>query len=274
MGVMQRIDRKRVRASFGRQALDYESHASVQKRVLAGFLDFLKRERVSPRRLLDVGSGTGLLLRLLREVYHDACAVGIDLAPGMSRKAREELGTDLRTHILTADAEHLPFPGSSFDLVVSTSAFQWLNELDVAFGEACRVLSPGGLFCFALFGEKTLYELRHSFRQAVAEKGRVGEDRTHSFFSRKDVEASLYRCGFTACHVDGHLELDMHNDVAALLRSLKRIGAGNASPAAPRGLVGKRIMTDMADIYREAYGSDAGIPATYEIIYGIGKKSA
>jgi malonyl-CoA O-methyltransferase len=274
MGFMQKFDRKRVRASFGKQARDYESHASVQKRVLVGFMDILMRERISPRRLLDIGSGTGMLLRSLREVYRDACAVGVDLAPGMSRKARESLKTDMHTHLLTADAEHLPFHYSSFDLVVSTSAFQWLNELDVAFSEAFRVLSPGGVFCFALFGEKTLYELKSSFRRAIAEMGQSGVDRTHDFFSRKDVEAALNRSGFTDTRVTSHLEQDLHVDVAALLRSLKRIGAGNASPNSPRGLSGKRVMHDMVEKYRASYGTDGGIPATYEILYGIGKKSA
>jgi len=270
---MQKIDRKRVRESFGRQARDYESHASVQKRVLAGFLELLKQERVRPRCILDVGSGTGMLLHSLREVYRDACAVGVDLAPEMSRKARESLKTDMHTHLLTGDAEHLPLPDSSFDLVVSTSAFQWLNELDTAFGEVYRVLSPGGVFCFALFGERTLYELRSSFRRAVVEGGHAGKDRTHDFFSLKDVEAALNRSGFSTSAVTSHMERDLHNDVAALLRSLKRIGAGNASPNAPRGLAGKRVMHDMVEIYRVSYGSDEGIPATYEICYGIGRKS-
>jgi malonyl-CoA O-methyltransferase len=269
---MQKIDRKRVRNSFGRQAHDYESHASVQKRVMVGFLELLERERLTPRRILDVGSGTGMLLRSLRARYREACAVGVDLAPGMSLKARENLKTDKLTYILTADAEYLPLPTASFDLVISTSAFQWLNVLDMAFGEVFRVLSPGGVFCFALFGEKTLYELRSSFRQAVANRGGADQDRTHNFFSLQNVESSLYQCGFSACRVTSHFEHDIHGDVAALLRSLKRIGAGNASPDAPRGLVGKRIMQDMAEIYQEAYGTDAGIPATYEIVYGIGEK--
>ena len=186
---MRMIDRRRVRDSFGKRAREYENHASVQKKVLAGFLELLKREGVAPRSLLDVGSGTGMLLRSLRGMYGDVRAVGVDLAIGMSRKARESLKTDGRTHILTADAEHLPFPDSVFDLVVSTSTFQWLSEPDRAFREALRVLIPGGLFCFALFGEKTLHELRASYRSALAAHGRAEDDRTHTFLSREEVKS-------------------------------------------------------------------------------------
>ena len=266
------IDRRRVRDSFGKRAHEYENHASVQKRVLDGFLEILKRECSAPRSLLDVGSGTGMLLRSLREMYGDASAVGVDLAMGMSRKARESLTTDGRIHILTADAEHLPFRDSVFDLVVSTSTFQWLIQPDKAFSETLRVLMPGGLFCFALFGEKTLHELRASYRAALAKVGRMEADRSHDFLSRNEVRTALEHTGFTGCRVSSRMEIEAHEDVPALLRSLKRIGAGSASPAALRGLAGKRVMLDMMQRYVNEYGNESGIPATYEIIFGVGRK--
>ena len=76
MEFMPMIDRGRVRDAFGRQAGEYEAHASVQKRVLAIFLELLKSEDKVPRRLLDVGAGTGMLLRSLRARYGEASAVG------------------------------------------------------------------------------------------------------------------------------------------------------------------------------------------------------
>lgn len=266
------IDRRRVRDAFGRQAGEYDAYASVQKRVIVRFLELLKSEGRAPRRLLDVGAGTGMLLRFLRELYRDAFAVGVDLAPGMSRTARDNLETDGRTRILTADAEHLPFSAGSFDLVLSTSTFQWLAGLDSAFGEAFRVLTPGGLFCFTLFGERTLHELRISYRRALDAAGRRGEDRTHAFFSGEDVAAALKRAGFADCRVMSEQDIELHGDVSELLRSLKRIGAGSASPIVPRGLAGKRVMLEMMGRYREEFGSESGIPATYEIIYGVGRK--
>ena len=266
------IDRKRVRDSFGRQAREYDHHASVQKRVLARFLEMLKREGISPRRLLDVGAGTGMLLRSLRTLYGHTSAVGLDLAVGMSRKARENLGTDRKTHFLAADAENLPFSDSVFDLVVSTSTFQWLSDLEPAFGEVFRVLAPGGLFCFALFAENTLHELKASYRSALAARGCLEHDRTHEFHSREDVLAALEGAGFTDRRVSFQQELDLHDDVPSLLRSLKRIGAGNASPPPGRGLAGRRLMLDMMQRYRDVYGKGAGIPATYGIIYGVCRK--
>jgi len=65
----------------------------------------------------------------------------------------------------------------------------------------------------------------------------------------------------------------VHEDVPSLLRSLKRIGANSASPITPRGLAGKRIMLDMMERYKDVYEMDSGIPATYEIVYGFGRKA-
>jgi malonyl-CoA O-methyltransferase len=263
------IDRQKVRHSFHRQAADYDSHAVVQRRVVERLTGMLQMEAVHPARLLDVGAGTGRLLTKLLNMYPDAFVVGADLAFGMCRTASSHLAAEVQ--LINADAERLPFAEQSFDLVLSTSTFQWLTTLDVAFAEAQRVLEPGGLFCFALFGEKTLFELRESY-QAVL-KG--GADRTHSFFSGSDVLAALQRTRFAEAKVTSEIEVEWHPDVPEMLRSLKKIGAGSASPVAGRGLSERRTMLDMMQVYRKRYGREGGeVPASYEVIYGMGRKPA
>ena len=269
---MHKIDRGRVRHAFGRQASSYETYAAVQKRVVARFLECLKIEDLAPAAILDVGAGSGMLLRALRQMYGDSHAVGIDSADGMTRTARRNLVHDSKTVLLTADAEHLPFRGASFDLVVSTSTFQWLAGLDGAFGEVFRVLKPGGCFAFALFGGETLHELRSSYDRALTAAGRKGENRMHRFFPESDVAAALQRRGFEGLRVFSELDVEIHGDVPGLLRSLKLIGAGNASPSPARGLGGRQVMLDMMKNYREVHGDGGGVRATYDIVYGFCRK--
>jgi malonyl-CoA O-methyltransferase len=266
------IDKRRVRGAFGKQAAEYEGHAFIQKRVIARFLDTLKKEELAPCKYLDIGAGSGMLLSALRKLYDDGFGVGIDLSTGMSRLASDTLKTDLRTEILSADAELLPFADATFDLVVSTSTFQWLTDLGAAFGEAYRVLTPGGMFSFTLFGEHTLHELRSSYRRALSNVGHGENDHTHRFFCRKAVATALERAGFLACRTVSEQDTEMHGDVPDLLRSLKRIGAGNASSSAPSGLAGRMVMLEMMARYRLDFGNESGVPATYEIIYGMGRK--
>ena len=60
--------------------------------------------------------------------------------------------------------------------------FQWLTDLSVAFDEVFRVLKPGGIFSFSLFGERTLHELRQCYRDALIAVGSSEDERTHTFF--------------------------------------------------------------------------------------------
>ncbi len=266
---MTGIDRGKVKGSFHRQATAYDEHAVVQKRVVAHLLEEIQRNAVAPRRILDVGSGTGKLLAGLHLIYPQAHLFGADLALGMCLTARGRLERS-GSSVVTADAESLPFANGSLDLVISTSTYQWLTTLTQAFAEARRLLAPGGAFIFALFGDRTLFELKDAYRIALNKEGQ-GEDSTHGFFTAAYVEESLTAAGFDSCRVEARLEVEQHGDVPALLRSLKRIGAGNAAPKPAKGLSGRRLMLSMMDIYRQKYGNADGIPATYEVIYGIGR---
>lgn len=270
---MRAIDRNRVKRSFGRRAREYDRHADVQKRVIMRFQEILLPEETGPERILDMGTGTGMLLVRLAAVFPDARLFGIDLAQEMSRVARYNIPRGKDSHFLSADAERLPFADGVFDLVVSTSTFQWLDTLGPAFAEAFRVLQPGGTFCFALFGESTLMELKNSYRGALESSGRALEDRTHTFHSAGAVEESLVRAGFVACRVLSEKYIEYHEDVPALLRSLKNIGAGSAARVPLRGLSGRRIMQAMIESYGRMYRRDGVIPATYEVIYARGRKS-
>jgi malonyl-CoA O-methyltransferase len=267
MEMAAKVDRDRVRESFHRQASDYDRYAVVQKTVVERILGTLQAQTVDPERILDVGAGTGRLLARLHDLYPHAFTVGADLAFGMCQAASATVDSD-GVRLVNADAERLPFSAGSFDLVLSTSTYQWLTTLDVAFQEVHRVLSPGGVFCFALFGEKTLFELRDSYKAALGE----GPDRSHSFFTAAEVLTSLEEGGFAKASVKSELEVEFHQDVPHLLRSLKRIGAGTVSPVAAKGLSERRVMLDMMEIYRKSYATEVGIPSTYEVIYGMGRK--
>lgn len=268
---LNRVDRGRVRSAFHRQAGSYDEHTRVQKRVVNRFVALMEQKALEPATFLDVGSGTGMLSRSLSGLYPDAAACGIDLAFNMCRAAQQP-GYQGRTWILNADAEALPFRTEVFDLVVSTSVFQWLDRPDAAFAEACRVTRPGGWFCFAMFGGNTLHELRSSYRDALAGSASVTADPTHRFFSPGEVSDALACAGFAAPEVFSENETDWYPDVKGLLLALKGIGAGNASPDRGSGLAGRRVMLRMMDIYRERFGSGGDIPATYEVIYVFCRK--
>ncbi len=106
----------------------------------------------APTRILDVGCGTGLLLRILAARLPDAEQLeGIDAAPGMIEVATST-DHDPRLSYSTGVAERLPFPDASFDLVVSTTSFDHWEDQQAGLTECARVLRPGGhLVCADIF---------------------------------------------------------------------------------------------------------------------------
>src|SRR4051794_889591 len=99
---------------------------------------------------LEIGSGTGYFsLNLAQEgvIERPTCT---DISPGMLETLEgnaQRLGLEVRTAV--ADAEGLPFPDESFDLVLGHAVLHHLPNLRQAFREFHRVLRPGGAFFFA-----------------------------------------------------------------------------------------------------------------------------
>jgi ubiquinone/menaquinone biosynthesis C-methylase UbiE len=100
-------------------------------------------------RVLDVGCGTGRLLRQARQRYRPAELVGIDLARGMLAAALAATTTELRIHYLHAGAEHLPFTDEVFDLVFATMSMRHWTDQAAGIAEISRVLTLGGVLVLA-----------------------------------------------------------------------------------------------------------------------------
>jgi SAM-dependent methyltransferase len=103
---------------------------------------------------LELGCGTGFFLLNLMQGGIAKRGTVTDLSPGMVEVAvrnAEGLGLDVDGRV--ADAETIPMPDASVDLVVGHAVLHHIPDLDQAFREILRVLKPGGRFVFA--GEPT-----------------------------------------------------------------------------------------------------------------------
>ena len=103
----------------------------------------LRRMPMTPTaRVLDVGCGTGELLRRLRAKHPDAVLAGLDPVDEMLAVARDKLSG--REDLRTGYADSLPWSAGSFDVVVSCNMFHYITHPVEAIGEMERVLRPGG----------------------------------------------------------------------------------------------------------------------------------
>jgi len=268
MGLIKAIDSGRMRGNFSSHAGDYDRYALVQKRVVAMLHSKISAFAKSGL-MLDVGTGTGALAAAILCSDSAQKLVVMDIAHGMTRQAAKSLPA---VSACDGDASHLPFADESFATAVSSSVYQWVDCLPKAFAEVARVLRPGGFFVVALFGEKTLCELRASHCQAIADSSGNRFSHVQSFPSVSEVSAAIDAAGLTHHDLRSTMDVEFHSDVPDLLRQLKHIGASNASVNRPRGLASRRVMQSMTRAYEESYRCDAGLPASYEVIIAVAEK--
>jgi malonyl-CoA O-methyltransferase len=256
------VDRRRVQAAFSRGAGGYDLRAATQRAVQERVLSMAAEVAPAARRVLDVGAGTGSLLSRLRAARPGIAAAAVDLAPGMCAAARAALPGAL---VVRADAEGLPFRDGAFDLVLSTSTFQWLAHPGRALAEVRRVLGPGGTLCLALFGARTLRELREAWR---AEARGEARERLHRFLGRDDLAAALGEAGLAPRALFEEDLVERHPDARAVLRSLKALGASSAVPGG-QGLGGRSATVAALRLYDARHGDARGVPATFHVIYAV-----
>jgi ubiquinone/menaquinone biosynthesis C-methylase UbiE len=133
---------------FERWADTYEDsymQALIFDRVHQSVLDLVPGD-LQPENILDVGCGTGRLLRRLGQQFPQARLNGVDLAEEMIAQANR-LTPGARFYV--GQAETLPLPDASVDLVLSTMSFHhWADQVQ-GIRQVARVLRPGGVFILA-----------------------------------------------------------------------------------------------------------------------------
>lgn len=156
-------------------------------------------ERVD--RILDLGTGDGRLIALLRSAHPDVEAVGLDYSQAMLDRAAERFPADPATELRLHDLRDPLPPLGQFDAIVSGLAIHHLEDerKRQLFAEVRDALTPGGVFANLDLVTAATPELHERFRREI---GRPEDDPADQLADLGDQLDWLRAAGFAAveCH--------------------------------------------------------------------------
>jgi SAM-dependent methyltransferase len=256
------FDRALHRRRLARAASDFGAADFLKRRAAD---DVVVRLEAVQRRFevaVDLGARDGAFARALAP--SDAAAkVGLLIETDLSAAMLAGRGGPR----LVADEERLPFAEASLDLVVSSLALHWTNDLVGALIQIRRALKPDGLFIGALLGGATLSELRQALLQAEAEVRGGAGPRVSPFADAYDGAALLQRAGFALPVADVDKVAVRYAHPLKLLADLRAMGETSVLTERPPLPLNRAILERAVAIYAERFsGPDGRVNATFEIL--------
>jgi SAM-dependent methyltransferase len=169
------------------------------------------------------------------------------------------------------DPERQALRLESCDLIVSLLALHGVNDLPGALIQIRQALKPDGLFLGCLLGGDTLTELRQSLTAGEAEILAGASPRVAPFADVRDLGALLQRAGFALPVVDIDRTIARYDDMIALMRDLRAMGATNALLARSRRFLRRDVLARAGQIYAERFAdSDGRLRATFDLVWLCG----
>ena len=159
-----------------------------------------------PSSILETAAGTGLATAAIVREVPDARLVATDLNQAMIDVAAQRMKSS-NVEFQVVDAQSLPFPDDSFDIVVSQFGMMFLPDRASGYREARRVLKPGGPFIFNVWDRLSESPIAKVVFDAM--RGLFPDD-PPSFFTRTpwgyfdtdQLRADVNAAGFQSVAVD------------------------------------------------------------------------
>ena len=172
---------------------------------------------------------------------------------------------------VVAEAATLPLAPAAHDLVIHALSLHWADDPVGQIIQCRRALKPDGLFLGAMFGGRTLAELRAALAEAEAALTGGLSPRVLPMAEIRDLGALLQRAGLALPVADGSARTVTYRDAFHLMHDLRAMGEGNALAARHRRPPPRALFADAARRYAAAFPAPEGrIRASFETIFLTG----
>ncbi|MDI2090232.1 dethiobiotin synthase [Commensalibacter oyaizuii] len=158
--------KNKIRNAFDK-AHDYNRSAHVQKIVVRQLIAKIKKlyqYRPHPVSILEVGCGTGFLTQELLKLFPTAQFTITDISSNMIEYLKQNYkNTTSNIHFEVMDGENPSKNYHSFDLICSSLAFQWFENLPTALQQLSNLLTPNGYLVCSTLSEGNFIEWKHLY---------------------------------------------------------------------------------------------------------------
>lgn len=151
------IDKNLVHKRFAKNLENYNENAKIQKRMAERLLTFVRNR--SPKKILEIGCGTGFLTKLISENIEFEKFITIDIVEECETYIKS---IDARVIFTPADIEEfIKNNTEKFDLIISNASLQWVNDFEVVVNTLKNLLNTNGELVFSTFGNENFREIYH-----------------------------------------------------------------------------------------------------------------
>ncbi|MGO8745511.1 MAG: methyltransferase [Thermoguttaceae bacterium] len=246
---------------FSRAAPIYHERAVIQRRVAARLLDYLSTP-AEAGQILELGCGTGFLTEKLLETFPRARIDAVDFSAAMIEQARRTIADRGRVQWHVCDVWNYRAP-SPYDLIGSSSSFQWMQPLGSLFRRIAPLLKRGGRLLGSLMVDGTLEEL-HRLRREIAPHKIPPERLPKMAQTLVDLQGAgfvISRSGRETLHTE-------HSSIHDLLRSIRELGFTGGPLSTSSTLLTRSELKQLAERYRVEFGLPGGrVAAQYVVGY-------
>ncbi len=241
---------------FSAAAETYDRHAHPQLALAQSVVSMLSE--TDPEQILELGSGTGLLTRLLTERFPEVRIDAVDVAEKMIAHCRVKFSRFPQINWIVDDAQ-IFWNDDRYPLIVSSSALHWVSDLRATCANIFQSLEPGGTFALGMMLRGTLKEL-HELRTEIAPE----KIPSIALPTYEETKACLQSSGFSLERRKHSEEEIIYPDAKTFLRAIHEQGVTGGKVSSGNTPLTRTELSHLVADYQETYTSAGGVYATYE----------